>query len=129
MQRKIDVQDNPLFLVDKHKKDLASLRVYNGIRKKGLEIMTIDQYVSQAQDKNISLVDVRPSILYNEGHIPGAINIPFNQVETASITPGSYLYCVSGYHAGIAQEILAKRGIETTNIGGMKSYTGPVQKS
>ena len=91
--------------------------------------MTIDQYVSQAQDKNIPLVDVRPSILYNEGHIPGATNIPFNQIETASITPGSYLYCVSGYHAGMAQEILAKRGIETTNIGGMESYTGPVQKS
>ena len=91
--------------------------------------MTIDQYVSQAQDKNIPLVDVRPSILYSQGHIPGAISIPFNQIETASITPGSYLYCVSGYHAGMAQQILAKRNIETTNIGGMESYTGPVEKS
>ena len=91
--------------------------------------MTINDYVSQAQAKNIPLIDVRPSMLYQQGHIPGAVNIPFNEIDTATITPGSYLYCVSGYHAGIAQEALAKRGIETTNIGGMESYKGTVEKS
>ncbi len=91
--------------------------------------MTINEYASQAQAKNIPLVDVRPSMMYKQGHIPGAINIPFNEIETASVEPGSYLYCVSGNHAGMAQETLAKRGIETTNIGGMESYTGSVEKS
>lgn len=117
------------FLVTEHNKGLASPKIYNGIRKKAQQIMTINEYVSDAQAKNIPLVDVRPSVMYKQGHIPGAINIPFNEIETASITPGSYLYCVSGYHAGIAQEILANHGMETTNIGGLESYTGPIEKS
>lgn len=91
--------------------------------------MTIDQYIEKANTENIPLIDVRPAQMYAQGHIPGAVNIPFNEMDTADVRAGSYLYCVTGYHAGIAKEALAKRGIEAVNIGGIENYTGPVEKA
>lgn len=90
--------------------------------------MTIDEYVAKAKQDNIPLIDVRPAEMYKEGHIPGAINIPLAQMATADVKPGSYLYCVTGYHAGLAKEELAKRKIEATDIGGIEKYTGPIAK-
>lgn len=89
--------------------------------------MTMDQYVLKAHQEQIPLIDVRPAPMYRQGHIPGAINIPFNEMDTASVKPGSYLYCVSGYHAGLAKQTLAARGIESVDIGGIETYTGPVE--
>ncbi len=90
--------------------------------------MTIDEYVAKAKAENIPLIDVRPAEMYKEGHIPGAINIPLAEMDKADVKPGSYLYCVTGYHAGLAEEELAKRGIKATDIGGIEKYTGPVVK-
>lgn len=90
--------------------------------------MTIDEYVTQAKKDGTPIIDVRPAEMYKEGHIPGAINIPLNHIETADVKNGSDLYCVTGYHAGIAHEELAKRGIETTVIGGIENYTGEVAR-
>lgn len=87
-----------------------------------------DAFVKEAHRNNIPLVDVRPKEMYDEGHIPGAISIPLDQMETADVKPGSYLYCMTGYHAGIAMEELAKRGIPATDIGGMEDYHGEIEK-
>lgn len=89
---------------------------------------TIDNYVEKAHQDSIPLIDVRPKEMYKEGHIPGAINIPFDQVDQADIKPGSYLYCVTGVHAHMAAEALAQKGILTTDIGGITNYTGPIVK-
>ena len=91
--------------------------------------MTIDQYVAEAKSKNTPIIDVRPAEMFNAGHIPGAVNIPLDQIETADVKPGSDLYCVSGYHARIAQEMLAKRAIPATDIGGIEDYTGPIERA
>lgn len=87
-----------------------------------------DKLVEQAQRAGTPIVDVRPKEMYDEGHIPGAINIPLADIETADVKPGSVLYCMTGYHAGLAQETLNKRGIKATDIGGMDYYHGPVEK-
>ncbi len=91
--------------------------------------MTIDEYVAKAKAENIPLIDVRPKEMYAEGHIPGAVNIPLADIPTADVKPGSYLYCVTGYHAGLAKEDLAKRNIPAEDIGGIENYTGPVAKA
>lgn len=41
------------------------------------------------QNKNLShtLIDVRNNIDYNNNHIPGAINIPIEDIETIKFTP------------------------------------------
>lgn len=87
-----------------------------------------DKSAAKAHENHIPLVDVRPAEMYKDGHIPGAVNIPLADMETADVKPGSYLYCMTGYHAGLARYILAKRGINATDIGGMEFYTGPIEK-
>ncbi|MBF0579553.1 rhodanese-like domain-containing protein [Erysipelotrichaceae bacterium RD49] len=91
--------------------------------------MTIDEYVAKAKADKIPMIDVRPKAMYDEGHIPGAINIPLAEMATANVKPGSYLYCVTGYHANLAKEDLAKRNISAVDIGGIENYTGPVAKA
>ncbi len=90
--------------------------------------MTIDEYVAQAKQDNTPIIDVRPKEMYDAGHISGAINIPLADMDKADVQNGSYLYCVTGYHAGLAQQELAKRGIQATDIGGIENYHGPIDR-
>lgn len=87
-----------------------------------------DAFVEEAHKNRTPLIDVRPHEMYMEGHIPGAINIPLAMMKDADVKPGSDVYCMTGFHAGLAQEILAKRGIKATDIGGMEYYHGPIEK-
>lgn len=62
------------------------------------------------------ILDVRSPQEYAEGHIPGAINIPYNQLGSRLAEIGSYknreivLYCRSGGCAGIAAKNLQAAG-------------------
>ncbi len=83
--------------------------------------------VQQAQDEQVTLVDVRPAFMYDEGHIPGAVNVPLVNPADGSMVPDDdlvaavkaagvqpeddvVLYCQTGYHAGLAADTLAKDG-------------------
>lgn len=94
-----------------------------------MEIFETDEQVEQARQDGIPLVDVRPREQFEQGHIPGAVNIPWDEIDQNSVQPGSYIYCRSGRKSGFAKEILAQQGIAVTNIGGMEYYTGPVEKT
>ncbi|OLU38848.1 rhodanese-like domain-containing protein [Ileibacterium valens] len=87
-----------------------------------------DKLVQEAHDQNIPLIDVRPAAMYEQGHIPGAVNIPFDSPNVASIKPGSFVYCVTGYHAGLIKNKLAKMNIDVKDIGGTEYYHGPLEK-
>lgn len=62
------------------------------------------------------ILDVRSPEEYAEGHVPGAINIPHNQLGSRLAEIGSYkdkdvvLYCKSGGRAGIAANTLQAAG-------------------
>ena len=62
------------------------------------------------------ILDVRSPEEYAEGHIPGAINISFDQLGSRHAEIGSYkdkdvvLYCKSGRRAGIAANTLRAKG-------------------
>jgi phage shock protein E len=61
------------------------------------------------------VVDVRTPDEFSAGHVPGAINIPFDQLprRAAEIGPAStpvVLYCRTGRRSGIAAEALQKTG-------------------
>lgn len=62
------------------------------------------------------ILDVRSPEEYGEGHIPGAINIPFDQLGSRYTEIGSHkdkevvLYCKSGRRAGIAANTLRAKG-------------------
>lgn len=62
------------------------------------------------------ILDVRSPQEYAEGHIPGAINIPHDQLSSRLAEIGSYknkeivLYCASGGRVGIAAQTLQPAG-------------------
>lgn len=45
-----------------------------------LEEVRIDELLTRMKSRNIILLDVRPTSEYNTGHIPGAINIPVDDL-------------------------------------------------
>jgi rhodanese-related sulfurtransferase len=73
----------------------------------------------------VVVVDVRTPEEFQGGHVPGARNIPFDQIgsRVAEIGPPStpvLLYCRSGRRSGIAAETLRAKGF--TQIYDMKSF-------
>ena len=81
------------------------------------------------------ILDVRRPDEFAEGHIPGAINVPNEDIGTAEIAelPDKsqliLVYCRSGRRSKEAAEKLVKLGY--TNIvefGGILDYTGEIEK-
>ena len=81
------------------------------------------------------ILDVREQDEYDSGHIPGAILIPYTEIENKAIEmlPDKdaqiLVYCRSGRRSKIASESLAKLGY--TNIkefGGMIDWPYEVEK-
>ncbi len=98
--------------------------------------------IEQARDENIPLIDVRPAIMYEQGHIPGALNVPLVNPEDGSMIPDEsliaaikkagvkpdddvVLYCQTGLHAGLAADTLAKEGFTDIELysGSMNDWS------
>jgi len=66
------------------------------------------------KDSRVFLLDVRNPAEFAEGHVPGAVNIPYDQVASrlGEIPKDDevVLYCHSGRRAGLAAETLAANG-------------------
>lgn len=106
-------------------------------------IQTIDSdRIEQAQQEGVTLIDVRPAFMYDEGHIPGAVNVPLVIPEDGSMIPDAdivsavsaagvqpdddvVLYCQTGQHAGLAADTLAKEGFSDIELytGSMNDWT------
>lgn len=80
--------------------------------------ITSDKLVEriEKQDKDIVILDVRTPDEFAAGHVPGARNIPHDQLpnriaELAGAKDKEVVvYCRSGKRAAVAQETLAKHG-------------------
>ena len=75
------------------------------------------------------LVDVRSPEEFAAGHVEGARNIPYDQVERRLVEFGNdthreiVLYCGSGRRAGLAQETLKAHGFTRSfNAGGYDAW-------
>lgn len=73
-------------------------------------------------------IDVRTPEEYAAGHVPLALNIPYEQIgdEIGKVTHDKdaniYLYCRSGHRAGIAKDTLEKDGYKhVVNLGGLEN--------
>ena len=102
----------------------------------GYRQITMDEAVKMMKDeKNYIILDARRPDEYAEGHIPGAINVPNEEIGTAEIAelPDKsqliLVYCRSGRRSKEASEKLVKLGY--TNIvefGGIQDYEGEIEK-
>jgi phage shock protein E len=72
-------------------------------------------------------IDVRTAEEFEAGHVPPAINIPYEQIAAEVAELGLaydqpiYLYCRSGRRAGIALQSLQELGYQqVVNVGGLE---------
>lgn len=92
----------------------------------GLELME--------SDDNFILLDVRRLDEFENGHIPGAVNLPNEEIgkeEISSLPDKSqhiYVYCRSGNRSKQASKKLAKLGYENIfEFGGIIYYDGELE--
>ena len=87
------------------------------------------------KDQSIRLIDVRSSDEYRQGHIPGSMNIPLDQIsDITRVVPDKdsrlFVHCLSGARSQRACTWLAKLGYsDVTNIGGIAQWTGEVVRT
>ena len=107
-----------------------------GSSSSGYRQISMDEAVKMMKnEKNYIILDVRRPDEYAEGHIPGAINVPNEEIGTAEISelPDKsqliLVYCRSGRRSKEASEKLVKLGY--TNIvefGGIQDWKGEIEK-
>ena len=72
--------------------------------------------LKKMQEGKVLVVDVRSAGEFAEGHVPGAINIPHNELAKHMSRLAGYenkevlIYCRSGRRAGVAESELSDKG-------------------
>ena len=107
-----------------------------GSSSSGYRQISMDEAVKMMRDeKDYIILDVRRPDEFAEGHIPGAINVPNEEIGTAEIAelPDKsqliLVYCRSGRRSKEASKKLVKLGY--TNIvefGGILDWKGEIEK-
>ena len=98
----------------------------------GYRQISMDEAVRMTKDeKNYIILDVRRPDEYSEGHIPGAINVPNEEIgsaEIAELPDKSQLilvYCRSGRRSKEAAKKLVLLGYtNVVEFGGILDWTG-----
>lgn len=99
----------------------------------GPSVLTPSEFASAIETTdNITLIDVRTSEEYNEGHIPDAVNVDvqdddFLEDVQAIVTTAKpvALYCRSGRRSAAASAILAKAGYNVIDLDkGIEAWEG-----
>lgn len=79
------------------------------------------------------LIDLRPKTEYLAGHIPGAISIPYEELEKHKKALVPYvlvLYCDRGNLSLLAARDLDQEGYRVVNVaGGIRGYRGGLEQS
>jgi len=87
-----------------------------------LEAVSREELLRRSKDGLVTILDVRPSEEYDVGHIPGALNVPLNEIEQrlASLPSDEEIiaycrgeYCVLAFEAVAA---LRKRGFTARRL-------------
>lgn len=99
----------------------------------GFNSIPIRNIIREAVARSGIIVDVRSREEFLEGHIPMAVNVPFELIEEREYTlPRSkYLlvYCAHGVSSMKASLIMSEDGYKVINtIGGLAQYRGPVTR-
>lgn len=91
-------------------------------------ITVIEAKEQEAKEKRI-LLDIRPPEYYQQYHIAGAVNIPYDEIENGNYyLPDEYsylIYCEHGSQSMAAGRILEAEQFQVMPvIGGMTAYYG-----
>lgn len=89
--------------------------------------ITVGEFLKKAEDENVQIIDVRPAEDFEAGHLEGAVNVPFDQVEEnldkVDKSKEQYVYCFTGNKSSEVTETLKEKGYDATNVlEGTKEY-------
>jgi rhodanese-related sulfurtransferase len=55
--------------------------IYNGVQLEEKRVVSLEEAKKLFDAKEVIFLDARPAPIYKRGHIPGALNVPFNSME------------------------------------------------
>jgi rhodanese-related sulfurtransferase len=91
------------------------------------QVITSADLVKRLEGEDVPVIlDVRSPEEYAEGHIPGAINVPYDQIAANLDSLESYMtaeivvYCRTGRRAGVAENALREAGF--TQVADLKGH-------
>lgn len=92
-----------------------------------------NEIVKYIGNPNALIIDLRDGYEYDSGHIPGAINIPYEELESYTDRFQKRLqlifYCDRGNISLLAARDLMKFGYNIKSLyGGIKAYHGKLDK-
>lgn len=95
--------------------------------------ITSDQLKKIIQEKrNINIIDVREPFEFKQGHIPGSINIPLDNIKNVqdNFKNNVYVVCHSGHRSNVATKYLIKKGIHAFSLkDGLLNWHGELINS
>ena len=120
---------------------IAGVLLLSGCGKKENSVEITYEKISMSEglkrmesDKDFILLDVRRADEFAAGHIPGAVNLPNEQIGKAEIpslpdkNQTIYIYCRSGNRSKqAADKLLALGYTSLVEFGGILDYTGELE--
>ena len=100
-----------------------------------ISALELQQRLTDNTDEGYTILDVRPQTAYDQGHIPGSINIPLSNLGYRYIeldrTKDIIVYCALGIQCKIACQILINLGFKDVyNLtGGLLEWTYALETS
>jgi len=94
--------------------------------------ITMMEFEQAIKNEKANVIDVREDYEFEEGHIPGALNLPMStflkNIDQLEKFSHYYLVCYSGARSDVAARYLDKQGYNVTNVlGGMSVYRGQLE--
>jgi len=91
-------------------------------KRNSLEAIRMDELITRMKSKNMVVLDVRPATEFENGHIPGAINIPIEelatQIKKLQKNKEYVAYCRGPFcvFADDAVQLLTKKGFKARRL-------------
>ena len=104
----------------------SSMKIEN--KEETKKIDTISKYDEIISKNNYIVVDVRTKEEYDESHVIGSINIPYDQINeqtTLDKTKTIMVYCKSGIRSNKAYSTLKSLGFDVYDLGAFSNVKLP----
>lgn len=95
------------------------------------DIIPAKQMTNYIEKDRILIIDLRKRVDYLKGHVPYAVNIPYDNLENHQEILKNYyeliLYCDRGGLSLLAAKDLSRKGFRVKNVcGGFRAYRGEI---